>query len=52
MFKINSKPALGIIFAICAAVSAFVTEIDNQRKDREIEDMKMRISKLEKGETE
>ena len=50
--KINPKSLFGILMAIGAGVAAFVTEIDNQKKDKKIDDMEKRISYLEqmKGE--
>ena len=45
----NLKSKIGIIFAVGAAVVAFFTELDNQKKDKQLEDMEKRICKLEKG---
>ena len=50
--KINVKSLLGILFAIGAGVAAFVTEMDNQRKDVKIADMENRILNLEQREAE
>lgn len=50
MFK--SKKVIGILMAVGAGVMAFLTEMDNQKKDKKIEDMEKRILCLEqkKGE--
>lgn len=48
MHKIKSKSVIGVLFAIGAAVIAFCGEIDSQNKDKLIEDMEKRITKLEK----
>lgn len=45
--KINMKSVIGILFALGAGVAAFMTEIDNQKKDLKIEDMENRIANLE-----
>lgn len=50
--NINSKSLVGILFAVGAGIMAFVTEIDNQNKDRKIEDMENRITNLEQKEAE
>lgn len=50
--KINPKSLVGILAAVGAGVVAFITEIDNQRKDKKIEDMENRISILENKESE
>ena len=50
--KINPKSLFGILIAVGAGVAAFVTEIDNQKKDKKIEDMENRITNLEKREAE
>ena len=49
MKKINSKSAIGILLAVGAGLAAFFGEIDNQKKDKKIEDMEKRLSNLEKG---
>ena len=49
MKKINSKSLIGLLFAVGAGIAAFIGEIDNQKKDKKIEDMERRISDLEKG---
>ena len=45
--KINPKSFVGILFAVGAGIAAFVSEIDNQKKDKKIEDMETRITNLE-----
>ena len=50
--KINPKSLIGILAAVGAGVIAFVTEIDNQKKDKKIEDMERRITNLETKEAE
>lgn len=50
--KINMKSLIGILFAVGAGVAAFMTEIDNQKKDAKIEDMETRITNLELKEAE
>lgn len=50
--KINPKSLIGILAAVGAGVVAFITEMDNQRKDKKIEDMENRISILENKESE
>lgn len=46
--KIKSKKSIvGLLFAVGAGIMAFVTEIDNQKKDKMIEDMNKRITCLE-----
>ena len=50
--KINSKSLFGILFAVGAGLAAFINEIDNQKKDRKIEDMETRITNLEQKGTE
>ena len=47
--KINPKSFIGLLFAVGAGIAAFVSEIDNQKKDKKIEDMETRIAKLEQG---
>lgn len=49
MKKINLKSSVGILLAIGAGIAAFFSEIDNQKKDKKIEDMEKRLSDLEKG---
>lgn len=49
MKKINLKSSVGILFAIVAGLAAFFGEMDNQKKEKQIEDMERRISDLEKG---
>lgn len=44
---LKSKSLVGILFAVGAGLMAFFTEIDNQKKDKKIEDMEKRISNLE-----
>ena len=46
--KINPKSAIGLLCAVGAGIIAFVTEIDNQKKEKKIEDMENRITNLEK----
>ena len=50
--KINLKSAVGIVCAMIAGIAAFVTEIDNQKKEKKIEDMEKRITNLENKESE
>lgn len=50
--KINPKSLIGILCAVGAGVAAFITEIDNQKKNKKIEDMENRISKLEEKGSE
>lgn len=50
--KINLKSLVGLSLAVGAGVAAFMTEIDNQNKDRKIEDMENRITILEQKEAE
>lgn len=52
MKKINLGKFLGIFAAVGAGVIAFTTEISNQRKDKQIEDMEKRIANLEQKESE
>lgn len=47
MKKFNAKSLVGLLFAIGAGVAAFIGEVDNQKKDRKIEDMEKRIATLE-----
>lgn len=44
---IEPKTLIGILCAIGAAVTAFVGEIDNQKRNKKIDDMENRIIKLE-----
>lgn len=46
--KFDPKSLVGILFAVGAGVAAFIGEIDNQKKDKKIEDMETRIANLEK----
>lgn len=50
--KINPKSLIGIAMAIGAGIVAFIGEIDNQKKEKKIEDMEQRIANLEQRETE
>lgn len=50
--KINPKSLLGILMAVGAGITAFSTEIDNQKKEKKIEDMENRIANLEKQRSE
>lgn len=50
MSKFKSKSLIGVLFAIGAGVMAFCTELDNQKKEKMIEDMEKRITKLERKE--
>lgn len=43
------KATFGLLIAVGAGIAAFFTEIDNQKRNKEFEDMKQRISNLEKG---
>lgn len=45
--KINPKSLIGILMAVGAGIAAFATEIDNQKKEKKIEDMENRIAVLE-----
>lgn len=45
--KIKPKSIVGLLFAVGAGIAAFVTEMDNQKKDKKIEDMENRIASLE-----
>lgn len=45
--KIEPKSLVGLLFAVGAGVMAFFTEVDNQKKDKKIEDMENRITNLE-----
>lgn len=47
--KINPKSFFGVLVAVGAGIAAFITEVDNQKKNKKIEDMETRIAKLEKG---
>ena len=49
MKKINLKSSVGILFAVGAGIMAFFSELDNQKKDKKLEDLEQRISDLEKG---
>ena len=46
--KINPKSVIGLLFAVGAGITAFITERDNQKKDRKIAEMDKRITNLEK----
>lgn len=46
MFK--PKSVIGILFALGAAFMTFCNEMDNQKKNKQLEDMERRISCLEK----
>ena len=46
------KSIVGITMAAGAGVVAFMTEIDNQRKDKKIAEMENRIANLEQKEAE
>ena len=48
-FKFDPKAALSILFAIGTGVAAFFEAMDSQKKNQEIDDMKKRISNLERG---
>lgn len=50
--KINPKSLVGLSLAIGAGIAAFLTEIDNQNKDKKIKDIEDRITILEQKETE
>lgn len=50
--KINWTSFIGIFTAVGAGLIAFVSEIDSQRKDKQIADMENRISILENKESE
>lgn len=41
------KSMMGLFLAIGAGLAAFATEMDNQKKEKKIEDMEKRITKLE-----
>jgi len=45
--KFQPKALIGILFAVGAGVAAFFGEIDNQKKDKKLEDMENRITNLE-----
>lgn len=45
--KANFKSIVGVLFAVGAGVMAFIAEIDNQKKDKKLEDMENRITNLE-----
>lgn len=47
--KINPKSLVGILMAVGAGIAAFATEIDNQKKEKKIEDMEKRITNLEQN---
>lgn len=47
MLKFNPKSVMGVLFAVGAGIAAFVTEMDNQKKDKKIDDMEKRIKNLE-----
>ena len=51
MKKVNLKTVAGILMACVASVMAFVSEMDSQKKDRLIEEMGERITKLENKES-
>lgn len=48
MKNLSMKAVMGIIFAVGAGISAFIAEIDSQKKNMKIEDMEKRIDILEK----
>lgn len=50
--KIDPKSLIGILCAIGAGVTAFINEVDNQKKNKKIEDMENRIIKLEEKGSE
>lgn len=50
--KVDPKSLIGIAFAVGAGIMAFLTEIDNQNKDKKIDDMEKRITNLEQKESE
>ena len=50
--NVNPKALIGIICAIGAGISAFINEIDNQKKNKKIEDMENRILRLEEKGSE
>lgn len=50
--KINPKSLFGILMAVGAGIAAFATEIDNQKKEKKIEDMENRITSLEQQRSE
>lgn len=45
--KINFKSLTGLLIAGFAGIMAFYTEIDNQKKDKQLKDMETRITNLE-----
>lgn len=45
--KFQPKSLIGILFAVGAGVAAFLGEIDSQKKDKEFEDLKNRVTNLE-----
>ena len=47
---ISVKTFIGLIAAAITGVVAFAGEINNQKKEQQIEDMEKRIRKLEKKE--
>lgn len=52
MKKINPKSLFGILCAVGAGVIAFFTEIDNQKKEKKIDEMEKRIANLEQKKAE
>lgn len=50
--KINPKSLIGIAMALGAGIIAFFGEIDNQKKEKKIEDMENRIANLENQRSE
>lgn len=52
MKNFNLKSAIGVIVALGAGVAAFITERENQKKEKKIEDMENRITMLEQERSE
>lgn len=46
--KINPKSFFGLLMALGAGIAAFFTEVESQKKDKQIKDMEERITNLER----
>lgn len=44
------KASFGLMIAAAAGISAFLTEIDNQKKEKKINEMEKRLTNLENKE--